>query len=82
MRGGAGMDGGGSVLPSLLLLSIWGHRKWNFTSYSAAIALDKARQDKADSFLQICLSFGTIEHYTRPYSRAGFHGDPLEAFVQ
>lgn len=44
------------------LLSIWCHRKWNFISYSAAIALDEACQDKADSFLQICLSCGTINH--------------------
>lgn len=44
------------------LLSIWCHRKWNFISYSAAIALDRAHQDKADSFLQICLSCGTINH--------------------
>ena len=47
------------------LLSIWCHRKWNFISYSAAIALDRAHQDKADSFLQICLSCGTINHRTR-----------------
>lgn len=35
-----------------------------FISYSAAIALDRAHQDKADSFLQIRLSCGTINHYT------------------
>lgn len=46
------------------LLSIWCHRKWNFISYSAAIALDRAHQDKADSYLQICLSCGTINHHT------------------
>lgn len=46
------------------LLSIWCHRKWNFISYSAAIALDRAHQDKDDSFLQICLSCGTINHCT------------------
>lgn len=45
------------------LLSIWCHRKWNFISYSAAITLDRAHQDKADSYLQICLSCGTINHY-------------------
>lgn len=44
------------------LLSIWCHRKWNFISYSAAITLDRAHQDKADSYLQICLSCGTINH--------------------
>lgn len=44
------------------LLSIWCHRKWNFISYSAAITLDRAYQDKADSYLQICFSCGTINH--------------------
>lgn len=45
------------------LLSIWCHRKWNFISYSAAITLDRAYQDKADSYLQICFSCGTINHH-------------------
>lgn len=59
------VSGGGGVATLFsLLLSIWCHWKWNFISYSAAIALDRAHQDKADSFLQICLSCGTINHDT------------------
>lgn len=43
-----------------LLLSIWCHWKWNFISSS--IPLDRAHQDKADSYVQIRLSCGTINH--------------------